>query len=97
MGQEPIFYLMWDIMSQNLALEAIIAPTVAGLGYEFVKLEYIGGSGKYSTLRIYINKPGGVALNDCEKVSRQVSSVLDVEAELLRGAYTLEVSSPGVK
>jgi ribosome maturation factor RimP len=52
-------------------------------------------SGRRSTLRLYIDKPDGVVLDDCERVSRQVSSVLDVE-DPIRGEYTLEVSSPGM-
>lgn len=83
-------------MNRNTALEAVIVPVVAGLGCEFVGLEYLS-QGKHSTLRIYIDRPdGGVTIDDCTKVSRQVGSVLDVEADLVRGAYTLEVSSPGV-
>lgn len=82
-------------MKRHLALEAVISPEVVGLGYEFVGLEYLP-AGKNSILRIYIDKPGGVSIDACEQVSRQVASVLDVEAELVRGAYTLEVSSPGL-
>lgn len=82
-------------MKRHSAIEAIVIPVVAGLGCEFVGLEYLS-QGKHSVLRIYIDKAGGVSLDDCEKVSRQLGSVLDVEAELIRGEYTLEVSSPGV-
>lgn len=82
-------------MKRHLALEAVIAPEVIGLGCEFVGLEYLP-SGKHSILRIYIDRPEGVSIDACEKVSRQVGSVLDVESELVRGAYTLEVSSPGI-
>jgi ribosome maturation factor RimP len=81
-------------MKKHAALEAVINPAVSGLGYEFVGLEYIA-QGKYSVLRIYIDQPGGISLIDCEKVSRQLNAVLDVEEQLTRGAYTLEVSSPG--
>jgi ribosome maturation factor RimP len=82
-------------MKRNLALEAVITPTVVGLGYEFVGLEYLS-YGKHTTLRVYIDSPDGVTIDDCEKVSRQLDSVLDVEANLIRGEYTLEVSSPGI-
>jgi ribosome maturation factor RimP len=94
-GLVPIFYLMWDIMKRHTALETVIGPTVVGMGFEFVGLEYLA-YGKHSTLRIYIDKPEGISIDDCEKVSRQVGSVLDVESSLVRGDYTLEVSSPGV-
>ena len=82
-------------MKRHLALEAIVAPTVVGQGCEFVGLEYFA-QGKHSILRIYIDRPGGVTTDDCERVSNMLDSVLDVEGDLVRGAYTLEVSSPGV-
>ena len=50
--------------------------------------------GKYSVLRIFIERDTGVTINDCEQVSRQVSAILDVE-DPIAGEYTLEVSSPG--
>lgn len=73
----------------------LIAPIVEGLGYELVGVEYIP-QGKHSLLRIYIDNPeAGVGVEDCEKVSRQVSSMLDVE-DPISGHYALEVSSPGL-
>lgn len=77
-------------------LAEVVRPTVAGLGYDLVRVEFLA-QGKYSTLRVFINKPGGVSIDDCEKVSRQLDRVLDVEAPMLNGPYTLEVSSPGVE
>ena len=71
-----------------------LAPLVSMLGYEFVGCEY-HGQGKYSVLRIYIDKENGVTLDDCSRVSQQVGAVLDVE-DLVQGHYSLEVSSPGV-
>ena len=68
----------------------ILEPVVNGLGYELVELEFQG-----KLLRLYIDQPQGVTLDDCEKVSRQLSAVLDV-ADPIPGAYTLEVSSPGL-
>ncbi|HKS93313.1 MAG TPA: ribosome maturation factor RimP [Gammaproteobacteria bacterium] len=68
----------------------IIEPAVNGLGYELVELEFQG-----KLLRLYIDQPQGVTLDDCEKVSRQIGAVLDV-ADPVPGAYTLEVSSPGL-
>ncbi len=65
-----------------------------GLGYECFGIEFIS-QGKNSVLRIYIDTPDGVTVEDCEKVSRQVSSVLDVE-DPIAGHYALEVSSPGL-
>ena len=63
------------------------------LGYELVDLETrTGGNG---LLRIYIDQETGIRLDDCERVSRQIGALLDVE-EPLPGSYTLEVSSPGL-
>ncbi len=77
-------------------LHDLIAPVVEALDCELWGLEYIT-QGRQATLRIFIEKDAekGVGLKDCEKVSRQVSSVLDVE-DPITGHYTLEVSSPGM-
>ncbi len=64
------------------------------LGCELWGLDYLA-QGKKSVLRIYIEKEGGVLLEDCEQVSRQISATLDVE-DPISGEYTLEVSSPGM-
>jgi len=74
-------------------LYALVVPVVEAMGCEFWGLEYLS-SGRSAMLRIYIdNDP--VSVEDCEKVSRQVSSLLDVE-DLITSEYTLEVSSPGL-
>jgi len=75
-------------------LEKIVEPAVAVLGCELWGLEYFI-QGKKSLLRIYIEKADGVAIEDCEAASRQISSVLDVE-DPIKAEYTLEVSSPGM-
>ncbi|ALP54774.1 ribosome maturation protein RimP [Candidatus Tenderia electrophaga] len=73
----------------------LLEPLVEGLGYEFVGAEYLP-QGKHSLLRVYIDLPeDGIGVEDCERVSRQVSSMLDVE-DPIPGHYTLEVSSPGM-
>jgi ribosome maturation factor RimP len=75
-------------------LIALIEPVLARLGYELVELEYSYGRA-HAQLRLYIDREGGgVGLDDCERVSREVSSLLDVE-DPIPSAYTLEVSSPG--
>lgn len=79
---------------RDLQLEQLIEPAVRALGYELVGVEYIP-QGRHSLLRIYIDSPHGIGLEDCEKVSHQVSGVLDVE-DPIRGHYDLEVSSPGL-
>lgn len=77
------------------ALEKLIQPIVSGFGCTWVGLQYFP-QGKKTLLRLYIDKPpGGVTLEDCEQVSRQVDAVLAVE-DLVKGEYTLEVSSPGL-
>lgn len=80
--------------SKQSELEALIAPVAESLGCELWGLEYLT-QGQTILLRIYIDKEAGIALEDCEKVSRQVSAVMDVEDPISK-EYTLEVSSPGM-
>jgi ribosome maturation factor RimP len=82
------------IDEKQIQINTILAPVVLALGYEFVGCEYIT-QGSEATLRVFIDKEGGVTLEDCSKVSRQLSAVLDVE-EPIGGKYTFEVSSPGI-
>ncbi len=75
-------------------LTALLEPTVERLGYELADLEVrLGGKG--GLLRVTIDRPEGIGLDDCEKVSQAVSALLDVE-DPLPGNYNLEVSSPGL-
>ena len=76
------------------ALYELIGPVIDRLGYELVGLDYRPQAGK-GLLRVYIDAPAGVTLDDCERVSHQVSGLLDVE-DPIQGAYILEVSSPGL-
>ncbi|HWV16474.1 MAG TPA: ribosome maturation factor RimP [Cellvibrio sp.] len=80
--------------SKQELLQELIAPIVSSLGCELWGLEYLT-QGRYTTLRIFIDAPAGVSLDSCEKVSRQISAVMDVE-DPIQGEYTLEVSSPGM-
>src|SRR5206468_8427014 len=73
----------------------ICERVAADFGLEVVEVELKGG-GKARTLRIYLDKPGGVTLDDCATVSREVGTILDVEDVIPGGQYTLEVSSPGL-
>ena len=75
-------------------VRAIAAPLAAGEGLELIDVE-LGGAGGRTTLRLYIDRDGGVSLDDCTSVSRAVSAALDVE-DPIQGAYDLEVSSPGL-
>ena len=74
--------------------EEILLPIVEEYGFELVDVEYVKeGSNWY--LRAYIDKPGGIGVNDCEVVSRELSDILD-EKDFIDEAYILEVSSPGL-
>jgi len=81
-------------MASIVKLNEMFAPVVDGLGYEFVGLEYKSGASP-SILRIYIDHEDGITVDDCAKVSRQVSAVLDVEDPITK-EFNLEVSSPGL-
>ena len=74
-------------------LIALIEPVLGRMGFELVELEY-GAGRAHALLRLYIDREAGVTLDDCERVSREVSALLDLE-DPIPGAYTLEVSSPG--
>jgi len=78
----------------NERLVALVEPLLATLGYELVELEFGGGRG-YGTLRVFIDREAGVGIEDCERVSREVSALLDVH-DPIPTAYRLEVSTPGL-
>ena len=79
----------------NSELKQLLGPVVEALGCELWGLELQTG-GKTKLLRIYIDRAeDGIGVDDCERVSRQASAVLDVE-EAINGEYILEVSSPGM-
>lgn len=75
----------------SLLAQRVVEP----MGYELVGVEYFQRGTSGATLRVYIDREGGIGLADCEAVSDQLSSVLDVE-DPLQGHYDLEVSSPGL-
>lgn len=70
----------------------LLEPAIEGLGYELVELEHRAGN--RGLVRLYIDHPDGIGLDDCEQVSHEVSALLDV-SDPLPGKYVLEVSSPG--
>jgi len=75
-------------------LKDLLQPAIGRLGYELADLEAkLGGGG--GVVRVFIDHPDGISLEDCEKVSLAVSALLDVE-DPLPGQYNLEVSSPGL-
>jgi ribosome maturation factor RimP len=75
-------------------LRELLAPVVAGVGYQLWELEFLPRSGG-GLLRLYIDSANGITLDDCERVSHVVSEALDA-ADPIPGHYTLEVSSPGL-
>lgn len=85
-------------MSKNALIDKLVTlvePIVSELNYELYHLEFVK-EGNDNYLRIYIDKEnGGISLEDCEKVSRAVSDMLDAEDPIVE-AYYLEVSSPGI-
>jgi ribosome maturation factor RimP len=72
-----------------------VLPVLAGIGYDLVEVKLVVSHGR-RTLRVFIDKPGGVNVGDCAVASRAISAVLD-ESELFPGRYFLEVSSPGAE
>ena len=79
---------------ESPGIREILEPSIVALGYELVAVELVG-TGSDRVLRVYIDQADGITVDDCAKVSRQVSAVLDVE-DPISGAYVLEVSSPGL-
>ncbi|MCI8321875.1 MAG: ribosome maturation factor RimP [Dorea sp.] len=74
--------------------EEILIPITEEHGCELVDVEYVKEGGTWY-LRAYIDKPGGVSINDCEAVSRKLSDILD-EEDYIDDSYIMEVSSPGL-
>jgi len=89
MGENPVL-----VGELRICLWPVIEPIVEEEGLELLEIELIQQRGDW-VLRIYMDREGGVNLDDCERVSRRVSPVLDVE-DLIPHRYTLEVSSPGI-
>lgn len=79
----------------SAVIDDLVSPIVLALDLELWGCELVR-QGKYSLIRVYIDRESGVDISDCEKVSRQVSAVFDVE-EPITEEYTLEVSSPGLE
>lgn len=82
------------MVASTAHIQELIAPTVVDMGFEFWGLEYQTQSGS-SLLRVFIESPNGISVDDCAQVSRQLSLLLDVE-DPIRSEYRLEVSSPGM-
>lgn len=93
-GRVPTFCFGPRMGTGEARLKAILQPAVEALGYELVGVEHRRGRGR-GLLRAYIDKDGGVNLDDCARASHQISGVLDVEDPIAE-PYDLEVSSPGL-
>ena len=78
---------------QQKRFQAMLGPSVAALGCELLGVQLSRGR-SHTVLRLFIDRPEGITLEDCERVSHQVSGILDVE-DPIEGEYSLEVSSPG--
>ena len=76
-------------------IEKIAAEAAAKFGIDFVHAEVVGAK-RNMTVRVYVDKPGGVTLDDCSAVSRAIEEVLDAD-DFIPAAYVLEVSSPGLE
>ena len=76
-------------------VENLIEEKIQKIGYELYDVEY-AKEGKNYFLRIFIDSPNGIDLNDCEKVSNEINEILD-EADYIKEQYFLEVSSPGIE
>ena len=76
-------------------VEALLKSKIESIGYELYDVEY-SKEGKNYFLRIFIDKPEGIDLQDCEKVNNEINNLLD-EADYIKDQYFLEVSSPGIE
>lgn len=74
----------------------MIEPAVAALGYELWGCEWVSMGKNRQQLRVYIDREQGVNIDDCAKISRQISAIFEVE-DPIQGHYVLEVSSPGIE
>ena len=74
--------------------EALIMPIIEEMNFELVDVEYVKEGGTWY-LRAYIDKDGGITVNDCEAVARQMNEILDAE-DFIPDSYVFEVSSPGL-
>ena len=76
-------------------VEQLVEKRINNIGYELYDVEY-SKEGKDYYLRIFIDSPKGIDLNDCEKVNNEINELLD-KADYIKDAYFLEVSSPGIE
>lgn len=83
-----------EIVLKRTDIQDLLDPGAEALGFEVLAVEMAGGA-RHSVLRVFIDGPRGVTVDDCAAASHQFSAILDVE-DPIAGQYTLEVSSPGL-
>lgn len=71
-----------------------LEPALADLGFELIEVEFVGDGGR-DVLRLFIDSPAGITIDDCARASRQMSAQLDI-SDFIKSEYALEVSSPGI-
>jgi ribosome maturation factor RimP len=72
----------------------LIEPIIDEMGFELVNVEYLSEHGRW-VLRVYVDEEGGITLDDCARVSREIGNLIDVQ-DIVPHEYVLEVSSPGL-
>ena len=87
-----VYVLKPGSLEENV--KEIAEPLIADFGMELVDVSYLHEFGRW-VLRVFIDKPGGVTLDDCSSISRELGTLLDVE-DIIPRSYVLEVSSPGL-
>jgi ribosome maturation factor RimP len=94
-GQFAHFFMVGIMpVVDTVKMKELLEPAAEAVGYELVDVE-IAGRGANTVLRVYIDAPGGITVDDCAEASRHIGAVLDVE-DPIAGQYALEVSSPGL-
>jgi ribosome maturation factor RimP len=83
-----------DLAGLEAAVESVLLPAIQAHGLTLVDLEVRRG-GRRTAVRVYVDKPGGITVGDCQQLSHEVGDLIDVSS-LIAGSYDLEVSSPGL-
>ena len=94
MGLVPTFYFR-HMIKQNQVLLELLQPVISAMGYELWGIEHTSQEA-IPVLRVYIDREQGITVDDCARVSHQITGVLEVN-DPIKGAYNLEVSSPGLE
>jgi ribosome maturation factor RimP len=83
-----------DLARLETAVESAVLPALQAHGLTLVDLE-VRGNGRRTAVRVYVDKPGGVTVGDCQELSHEIGDLIDV-SDLVSSSYDLEVSSPGL-